>query len=242
MLQKKWTLATLLLVASSTQATVSNHYFIGLQFDAAYNQIRHNELVTAPVPGSDPQRYNTNGGDKYEFEAGLRTGFTTILNPHWALQWGLAYYIDLPQKLTGDYFALNSSPPDLTYRTKLHTQRLMIEPRAYYQQNNHWAYFAGVNLGLAILRTSKTQFSTIAYPSGSTTPLDATAKTDTAFAYGVSVGIDYQFNPHWHAALGVSQLWLGKIDIRVNNGSSNVPVKVGTSKPTQLWIASRYQF
>lgn len=220
----------------------SNHYFIGLQIAAEYNQMHGATEMPAIVSGSAPQEYDTHEGDKYTAEFGLRTGFTTVLNPSWSLQWGIGYYADLPQKLDGDYYIRNTNPPDLTYQFKLSTHRLSFEPRVYYHSSSHWSYFAGTSLGAALLHTKLPAFTPIIYSSGTATPLSANSNNKINFAYGVSVGVDYCIKQHWHIALGASQLWLGKVFISVHDGTSDIDVKIGKSKPTQLWLSSRYQF
>lgn len=246
---------TLCLLATTLGATANTHkknhgfwqktkgnYYVGAQAGFNYDAINADDVIESPVPGTDPQRYNTNGGNKYSFSGGLRAGLTTLFNQTWSLQWGFAYYASLPQKLTGEYFARNTQPVDLTYQYNLFVQRAVFEARAFYHQNTKWSYFAGLDVGLAILHTTKPNFKTIVYPGGALTPLDSNSKTKTSLAYGASMGVDYCIHNHWHVSVGLTQSWLGKAKLSVNNGAANILVNGGTVNPLQAWIGSHYQF
>lgn len=230
--------------AASDQASQPSRYYAGVSFAGSFNIIKNTIYIAPPVPNPDQldtMEYQTNKGGNFTPDFGLQFGRNIVMNGKWSTHLGLGFYANKDLTYRGLHYQIAMPPADQDYRYDVSIMRLMVEANMFYHHSDKVAYFYGVGVGMAHIRTSNLTFTDIA-PSTANDP-KSEVLTQNHIVGSADVGVDFALNTHWHLAGSLQQLWLGDNMIDIEDANGNVtPHADGQLHPWQIKATLSYNF
>ena len=215
------------------------NYFVGFDLGLAYNHIKKNKAIPAPITGLSDQQFNTNRGQNIYFRPELKAGISYKIASNWQLQNSIEYNINDAQRVRGQYF-LRPTAPSQTYQFDVSIQSLMFNTNLFYSLKNNWSYFIGGGIGAARINSSAAIFTPI-ISGGRPVPLATKSNTKINFAYSINLGIGYKYSNNDTLLIGLRQAWLGRQIFTVNDGVLEHNIDNGCLHPTLIWIGINNQ-